>query len=387
MRFDVVISGAAMSGATLALALTRLAGKKVAVVDPHRPSKEHPGFDARSIALSYGTIELLKRFQLWDALEEQASPIRTIHVSDKGHFGQTGFEADAMNKPYLGSVVELEKVGQSYFQLLENEPEITLFCPDSVASVTQFQDKVEVGLSSGETLEAELLVAADGTRSKVAELLKIPNQIEELGQNALIANIELAEPHQGQAFERFTENGPLALLPMTQQRMSLVWCLDDAQLAQATQWDDETFLAQLQQAFGWRLGKLVKVGSRFSYPLSLYTRERTIHHRIAFVGNAAQTLHPIAGQGFNLGIRDVATLTEVIAQSTDVGSYRCLSEYRSAREDDRNATVGMTTGLVRLFSNNWAPTVVGRNLGLMAFDTLTPVQAWITNRSLGLVKN
>lgn len=376
-----------MSGATLALALSKLAGKKVALVDPHRPSKEHPGFDARSIALSYGTIELLKRFLLWDALEEQASPIRTIHVSDRGHFGQTGFEADAMNKPYLGSVVELEMVGQSYFQLLEADSNITLFCPDSVEAVTQYQKTVEVGLSSGQVLEAELLVAADGTRSKVAELLNVPNQIQELGQNALIANIELAQPHQGQAFERFTENGPLALLPMTEQRMSLVWCLDDVQLEQAKQWDDETFLAELQQAFGWRLGKLAKVGSRFSYPLSLYTRERITHHRVAFVGNAAQTLHPIAGQGFNLGIRDVATLTEVITQSEDAGSYTCLSAYRQARTQDRDATVGMTTGLVRLFSNNWAPMIVGRNLGLMAFDTLTPVQAWITNRSLGLVKN
>lgn len=137
-----------MSGATLALALSKLAGKKVALVDPHRPSKEHPGFDARSIALSYGTIELLKRFLLWDALEEQASPIRTIHVSDRGHFGQTGFEADAMNKPYLGSVVELEMVGQSYFQLLEADSNITLFCPDSVEAVTQYQKTVEVGLSS-----------------------------------------------------------------------------------------------------------------------------------------------------------------------------------------------------------------------------------------------
>lgn len=387
MRFDVVISGAAMSGATLALALARVAGKKVAIVDPHRPSKEHPGFDARSIALSYGTITLLERFGLWQVLEEQASPIQSIHVSDQGHFGQSGFEADAMNKPYLGSVVELEKVGASYFQGLEQEDNITLYCPDSVESVSQHQDYVEVGLSSGGRIQAELLVAADGTRSKVAELLRIPNQVEELGQNALIANIELAQPHTGQAFERFTQSGPLALLPMTEQRMSLVWCLSDIELQQAQLWDDETFLRELQLAFGWRLGKLTKVGTRFSYPLSLYKRERIVHHRVAFVGNAAQTLHPIAGQGFNLGIRDVAALTDTLLEHSDAGSFASLLAYQKARVEDRTATIEMTTGLVRVFSNNWSPMVLGRNLGLFGFDLFEPVQAWITNRSLGLVKN
>ncbi len=376
-----------MSGATLALALARVAGKKVAIIDPHPPSNERSGFDARSIALSYGTIQKLKQFQLWEGLQPQASSILSIHVSDRGHYAQTGFDAKEMGQAYLGAVVELEKAGQVYFQQLHSEPNITLYCPDSLESVVQFDELVEIKLSGGETLHAELLVGADGTGSKVAEQVQVSNKVQQLRQYALIANIELANPHKGVAYERFTSNGPLALLPMTEQRMSLVWCLSHEQLQQAQSWDDDTFLNKLQQEFGWRLGKFIKVGSRSNYPLALYTRERLTHHRVAFVGNAAQTLHPIAGQGFNLGIRDVAALTHAVAECDDAGSYECLKMYRNSRVQDRDATIAMTTGLVRLFSNNWYPTVVARNLGLLAFDAIPPLQGCVTNRSLGLIKN
>ncbi|GAD78576.1 2-octaprenyl-6-methoxyphenyl hydroxylase [Vibrio ezurae] len=385
MQYDVIIIGGAMSGATLALALSRVANKKVAVVEAFSESPQHPGFDARAIALSLGSIELLRRYKLWDALANDATPIDTIDVSDRGHFAQTGFSAEQQNQSLLGAVVELATVGAAYREQLRLDSNIDVFCPDSIVDIEQHQQHIDAILQSGTRLSAQLMVAADGANSKVAELIKNPKSLDDFEQHALIANIELEKPHHNKAYERFTSHGPIALLPMTGKRMSLVWCMKQPMLQQALAWNNETFLAELQQEFGWRLGRFDKVGTLASYPLQLHKRERLIHHRIAFVGNAAQTLHPIAGQGFNLGIRDVASLVDVLSCHRDCGDYQCLAQFRDAREADREATCDMTSALVRIFSNEWLPMVVARNLGLALFDIAPPLQGPVKNRSLGLV--
>lgn len=387
MLYDVIVIGGAMSGATLALALSRRAGKKVAVIEAFSDSSTHPGFDARSIALSYGSVQRLKSYALWDKLADAATNIDSIHISDKGHLGQTDFYASRLKKDRLGAVVELADVGAIYTQLLHQDNNIDFFCPDSIQSLVQTHDSVEVTLTSGQILTAQLLVAADGVNSKVASLLNIPNQVDDFAQHALIANVGLSRPHDNQAFERFTQHGPLALLPMSQQRMSLVWCMGKAQLDEANSLDNNEFLHRLQKSFGWRLGKFIQVGALSSYPLALHKRDRITHHRVVIVGNAAQTLHPIAGQGFNLGIRDVAHLVDTITNYEDCGAYLCLKAYREGRQADRDATCAMTSGLVRIFSNHWLPLVSARNLGLVAFDSVTPLQAPVKNRSLGLIKN
>ncbi|MEZ9897407.1 2-octaprenyl-6-methoxyphenyl hydroxylase [Vibrio breoganii] len=385
MQYDVVMIGGAMSGATLALALSRMANKKVAVVEAIADSSKHPGFDSRAIALSLGSVDLLRHYGLWDDIQPKATAIKSIDVSDRGHFAQTGFDAELLGKELLGSVVELADVGAVYREKLQLDPNIDLFCPDAIEQLIQHQEGVEAVLRSGTTLSAKLVVAADGANSKVAELINVSKSVDDFEQHALIANIELEQPHHNQAYERFTSHGPVALLPMTDNRMSLVWCMTESMLQQALSWNEEQFLSELQQEFGWRLGRFKKVGSLASYPLMLHKRDRLTHHRVAFVGNAAQTLHPIAGQGFNLGIRDVATLVDVATKYTDSGEYACLAEFKRLREQDREATCTMTSSLVRIFSNEWLPMVVARNLGLAIFDIAPSMQGPVKNRSLGLV--
>ncbi|OBT17472.1 2-octaprenyl-6-methoxyphenyl hydroxylase [Vibrio sp. UCD-FRSSP16_10] len=374
-----------MSGATLALALSRIANKKVAVVEAFAESAQHPGFDSRAIALSLGSVQLLRDYGLWDDLSGNATSINSIEVSDKGHFAQTGFNAQQLGKELLGSVVELADAGVMFREQLQKDPNIDFFCPDSISGIVQHQDYIEAELESGIRLSGLLMVAADGANSKVAELIHNPKSLDDFKQHAVIANIELDKPHDNRAYERFTAHGPVALLPMTHNRMSLVWCMSEATLEKTLQWNKEQFLAELQQQFGWRLGRFNKVGELASYPLQLHKRDRLIHHRIAFVGNAAQTLHPIAGQGFNLGVRDVATLVEVVAKHTDCGEYTCLASYRDNRTADREATCAMTSGLVRIFSNDWLPMVAARNLGLAIFDMVPFIQGPVKNRSLGQV--
>jgi len=287
--------------------------------------------------------------------------------------------------PALGQVVELHDVGQRLFGLLRKAPGVTLHCPARVSSFTRTQENVEVTLDNGQTLKAQLLVAADGSRSALGEQCGISWQNQPYEQLAVIANVTTAVPHEGRAFERFTEHGPLAMLPMSDGRCSLVWCHPLDNRDEVLGWSDARFCNELQQAFGWRLGRITLAGSRNAYPLTLSTAQRSVSHRVALVGNAAQTLHPIAGQGFNLGLRDVMSLAEMLAHAGDPGDYVLLSRYQQRRTNDKNATIGVTDGLVHLFANRWAPLVAGRNIGLMAMELFTPARDALAQRTLGQV--
>lgn len=244
-------------------------------------------------------------------------------------------------------------------------------------------------LDNGQRISGKLLVAADGSRSALAQACNVQWQQSDYPQFATIANVTTAEHPQGRAFERFTRYGPLALLPMSQGRSSLVWCHAREDREQVDAWDDERFIGELQQAFGWRLGRILRAGKRHSYPLSLLTANQHVSHRLALVGNAAQTLHPIAGQGFNLGLRDVMSLAETLAEAQhageDPGGYALLSRYQQRRQQDQQATIGVTDGLIRLFANRYGPLVVGRNLGLMAMAQLPTVRDAFAKRTLGWV--
>ncbi|WP_104401385.1 2-octaprenyl-6-methoxyphenyl hydroxylase [Vibrio penaeicida] len=389
-QYDVVIAGGAMAGATLALALNRLSNGalSIAVVEPFQVEHSlHPGFDSRSIALSHGTSLILEEVGLWEQIQPFTTPIEHINVSDKGHAGLTDITKHALNLDALGYVVELADVGRVFQSLLDGADNIDFLCPDSVSNVSRESNTVTITLSSGASIEAKLLVAADGALSPSAQSIGLPLQEHDFEQVALIANVSLSQPHLGHAFERFTESGPLALLPMSDNRMSLVWCLSPESVEDVAKLSNEDFLTKLQQCFGWRLGQFTKVGERASYPLLLRSRDRIVSHRFAAVGNAAQTLHPIAGQGFNLGIRDVATLAEqILANIKDPGHYSVLSAYRKRREQDRKSTIELTSGLVHLFSNDFIPMRVGRNIGLMGFEALGSMKSPFLARTLGMVE-
>lgn len=387
-HYDIVIAGGAMAGATLALALNKLnSSLSIAIIEPFQVGDdEHPGFDSRSIALSYGTTQILEKFGLWRLLKPDATPINTIHVSDKGHAGMTDINRKDYGVDALGYVVELANVGHVYNQRIEQAPNIDFICPDSVVAVDSQQSKNTITLKSGKRIECSLLVAADGAISRCCELMKVGNSQLDFEQVAVIANIQVSQLHQGRAFERFTSSGPLALLPMTQNRMSLVWCLTPKRAEQLSSASEAEFIADLQTEFGWRLGAITQVGERASYPLVLHEKSQITSHRFATVGNAAQALHPIAGQGFNLGIRDVASLAEEISEATDPGSFSALNQYQKRRESDRRSTINLTAGLVHIFSNEWFPMVIGRNLSLMAIDNVTSLKKPLLNRTMGLVR-
>ncbi|MFA1646414.1 MAG: 2-octaprenyl-6-methoxyphenyl hydroxylase, partial [Enterobacteriaceae bacterium] len=342
---SVIIVGGGMTGATLALAISRLTQGQLPVhlieaVAPQR--NDHPGFDARAIAIAQGTCQHLARIGIWQAIADCATAIKTVHVSDRGHAGFVTLEAQDYRIDALGQVVELHDVGLRLFRLLKEAPGVTLHCPARVTHFTRSEDQVSVTLDDGSSLTGELLVAADGSRSALGQQCGIQWQQQPYHQLAVIANVATAVAHQGRAFERFTEYGPLAMLPMSEGRSSLVWSHPLEKADEIKGWSDERFRNELQQAFGWRLGRITHVGQRAHYPLALTTASQAISHRVALVGNAAQTLHPIAGQGFNLGLRDVMTLAETLAQAffgqEDCGAYPLLCQYQHRRQRDKEAT-------------------------------------------------
>lgn len=397
---DIAIVGGAMAGATLALALARLSLSaarplSIALIEAHLPDKQHPGFDARSIAIAHGSIFELSRLGLWQKLAHLGTAIENIHVSDRGHFGMTELNAAQFHLDALGQVVELERVGQVLFNEL-NKSNVKLYCPAKLAQVEAAVEGHTLVLDTGERIQAKLVVAADGLQSKVRSSFNLPVTQVAFEQTAIIANIQTADlptnrPHKHWAYERFTQTGPLALLPMAdiqgQPRFSLVWALDDARAKQMQDAPKAEFLAALQQAFGYRAGTFIDVSARHAYPLNLSYMPRPIHHRCVFIGNAAQTLHPIAGQGFNLGLRDVVSLLEVIqtalAQGDDIGSAAVTHAYLNAREHDRNSTIRNIEFLVRGFSNQYWPMALGRNVGLRLLSWFPPLKTPVAQKAMG----
>ncbi|KPN76479.1 2-polyprenyl-6-methoxyphenol hydroxylase [Shewanella sp. Sh95] len=391
---DIAIVGGAMAGATLALALARLSGTEkplsIALIEAHLPDNNHPGFDARSIAIAHGSIFELSRLGLWPKLAHLGTAIKDIHVSDRGHFGMTELNASQFHLDALGQVVELERVGQVLFSEL-NKTQVKRYCPAKLSELIPDIDSHMLVLDSGERICAKLVVAADGLQSKVRSSFNLPITQVAFEQTAIIANLQTDKPHQHWAYERFTETGPLALLPMAdsqgQPRLSLVWALDDSRAQAMLTAPKAEFLAALQQAFGYRAGQFIDVSERHAYPLNLSYMPRPIHHRCVFIGNAAQTLHPIAGQGFNLGLRDVVSLLEVLntarEQGEDIGGVAVTHGYLQAREADRNSTIRNIEFLVRGFSNQYWPLALGRNLGLRLLSWFPPLKTPVAQKAMG----
>ena len=397
MNYDIVIVGGAMTGTTLALALSAFTnGKmKIAVLE-RQPAKQHQqsGFDARCIALSDGSCQRFSRIilpdgqNLWQKIQPFSTHIEQIHVSDKGHSGIVEFSARESHLQQLGAVIELQQAGQIMLQAVEQSDNIDYLCPVEIAHIECSQDGVKISLKNDRTLTAQLLIGADGTKSEVASAVNISQEmLHDYGQTAIIANVQTQQPHQNRAFERFTTEGPLALLPMKDNLMSLVWCVRHAdELLQA---DENSFLTRLQQQFGWRLGRFQRCGQRFAYPLTLSRAAQHVQARTVLIGNAAQTLHPIAGQGFNLGIRDVMTLANILSyaylQQQEIGDDALLQQYENKRKADQKQMIQLTDGLLTIFANNLLPLQIGRNLGLMALAQSSMLRQYFAKPTLGWI--
>jgi 2-octaprenyl-6-methoxyphenol hydroxylase len=387
--FDVAIVGGGMVGASLAAALTPL-GVRVALVESvPLQSESQPSFDERTTALSNGSRRILTSMGVWDAVAPEAAPIRRIHVSDQGHFGFARIDAAEEGVAALGYVLANRVLGAALWERLARDSAITIFCPARVNDITTGAETVGLQVEAGEgpprALHARLLVAADGANSGIRKALGIEATRWDYDQTAIISNVATRKFHDHVAYERFTDTGPLAVLPLADGRCTVVWTLAP-ELAQATmELDDATFLARLQERFGFRLGRFTRVGRRHAYPLALTRAEERVGQRVVIIGNAAQGLHPIAGQGFNLGLRDVATLADVIADSpATLGDDAMLGRYDEWRRTDRRGVIAFTDGLVRLFGNPLGSVKVARDLGLLLFDVLPPAKSALSALSMGI---
>lgn len=383
--FDVLIVGAGMVGISLALALKNTPLKIGLVESQAIDSDSQPSFDDRGIALSYGSQRIFETLQLWPSLAKQATPILDIHISDRGHFGVTRLSAKAAGVPALGQVLTAKQLGQQLNNALQQTTTIQLLSPVTVTALKTAADQVTVSLSDGQTVSCKLLVAADGQHSTIRQLLNLDSWQRDYQQTAVTANVSTEKPHLNRAFERFTDTGPLALLPMSDNRSSLVWTVKSGDEHSLLSLSDADFLQVLQQRFGFRLGHFTRVGKRSSYPLGLMQTDAAIQPRCVLIGNAAHSLHPIAGQGFNLGLRDVAVLAEVISQhQPDCGAAQSLQAYQNWQLPAQDQVVKATDRLVRLFSNANPLLGHGRSAALALLDILPPVKRVLCQTSMGL---
>lgn len=387
-RFNLAIVGGGLVGASLALALqagARERGWKIVLIEPFAPGDAYqPSYDARSSALSFGARRIYERLGLWQEIARRAEPILQIQVSDRGRFGATRLSALEEGVPALGYVVENAWLGQCLWQGLDPEV-ISWRVPAEVRKMRPVAGGYRLSLSDETELECDLAVLADGGRSSLREQLGISVRQRPYGQSALIANISPAEAHCGQAFERFTDQGPMALLPLPDNRCALVWTRtgDDTQRLAAL--DERSFLRELQDVFGYRLGRLCQVGARHVYPLTLTEADEQVRSHLVVLGNAAHSLHPIAGQGFNLSLRDADALARTLLESEQgPGDLATLQRYRDRQQLDQQLTVGFSDKVTRLFGSNRSAVTAGRNLGLLGLDLLPPAKRWFARQAMGL---
>jgi len=384
---DVAVVGGGMVGASFALAL---AGTplSIAVVEGFAPdSRAQPSFDERTTALGNASRRIFEALGIWQRIVAEASFIRAIHVSDAGRFGFARLDAREQGIEAFGYVVANRAIGTALWERLSASPRVTLRVPAKLESLDIAASEVRLGIDGGGTLEAlsaRLVVAADGAQSKVRQAAGIESRVKDYGQVALVSNVRADQPHDGTAYERFTSAGPMALLPLYDGSYTAVWARTREQAEAALRLDDAAYLQALQVAFGWRAGRFLEVGRRASYPLALSRASAAVGPRAVLIGNAAQSLHPVAGQGFNLGLRDAAVLAEVLARhGGDPGSPEVLAQFAVERAADRRGVTGFTDGLVRLFGDSGTAVGFARDIGLLLFDLTPPAKSALARVSTG----
>lgn len=391
---DLVIVGGGLVGGSLACAL-RGTGLRVAVVEAVAAHVEtHPSYDERVIALSWTSRQIFGAMGLWPHVAGGVEPIEQIHVSQRGGCGITRLDYRDEGVAALGFVAPARLLGAAIQGGLAGEKgqaaEITMYAPARVVDVRVLPDWVEleiVGDGQVSRLRASLLVAADGGDSLVRERVGASLREHHYGQSAIIATVTPDRPAPGVAFERFTDSGPLALLPMTEGRWSVVWSALEDQTAELLALSDQDFIARLQERFGFRLGRFARPSRRVAFPLRQRLASEPVAPRVVLVGNAAHTLHPVAGQGFNLGLRDVAALGQVLvdarAAGDDLGGATVRDAYRTWRRHDQAMIAATTDVLARLFVPQWPPLPLARDVGLLGVELLPGLRHLLARRFMG----
>ena len=397
----VIIVGGGMVGLSLALMLAKaniavklLEAIKYPNYDAADLAPYHSGFDARNSALSRRSVQIYQELGLWTALQAHATPILEVHITEQASFGKARLKAAQEKVENFGQVIENAWLGRVLLTQVRQQPLIELIDGVQVTSLTQDAKQVYIQATrDGEpidTLVSKLVIAADGRDSFCRKALGIGASEYDYDQVAIVTTVQTSKPHQQVGFERFSHLGPLALLPLPgEYRRSVVWPVKKGTEAEwLGEENDQHFLAALQETYGDRAGKFQKTGKRFSFPLSQVLAEKQAIGRVVLMGNAAHTIHPVAGQGFNLCLRDayvlVRCLTEQLAQSDDIGEPSMLLAYEQARLTDQQRVIKFCDAVVRGFSNQNPLLKLIRNTGLVAFDTIPGIKPLVANYAMGL---
>ena len=412
---QVLIAGGGMVGMSLALLLHRQlpASARITLVEgvalppaAGNARPYHPSFDARSTALSYSTAVLYRELGIWSALEPGLGPIREIHVSRRGRFGSSLLRAREQHWEALGWVVENPCLGRELLAAVRECARIELRCPARVTAARPRAEGIDITVTDGGSaagaadvpaaeavVRADLLVIADGAESTLREKLGFFTRRKRYGERALIANLAFEKDHRGCAYERFTASGPLALLPLpasdeARHRMALVWTLPPAEAGRLEEAGEDDFAAALTDAFGYRLGRVRRVGNRHSYPLALTEAVEQVRRGCVVIGNAAHALHPVAGQGFNLALRDAAALAATLAGACavgeSVGDTAVLERYAAGRDRDQAQTIAASDGLPALFMASDPLLSLGRDLALSGMDLLPALRRQFVREAAGV---
>ena len=411
---DVLIVGGGAVGSALACALAELPLDVVLVEANEVRTLEQPSFDQRVTALANGSQQILAGLGLWPALKGYTEPIRSIHVSERGRFGAARIDAAEEGVHALGFTIENQTLGRVFWERLAKAPRFRCLAPAKVTALAMDEQGASATVErrdGGATVRARLVVAADGARSVLRQALGVAVDEHDYEQCAVIFNLGTEAPLAGRAFERFTKRGPIAMLPLTGGRAAVIWTLPAADARGVAELPDDRFREELQTAFGYRLGRITRVGARHLHALARIAAEEQHRGRTLFVGDAAMRLHPVAGQGFNLALRDIATLAEVIADSMeirvdklgsdpgarpgsdpgvrplaiprDIGAVGVLERYREWRAADQRRVLRFTHGLVSLFGESGPGLGIGRGLGLMAFDLVPGAKRVLSRQTMG----
>lgn len=399
--FDIAIVGGGLVGASLGLLLRPLIqkGLRVALVDAQAVEPEHllqPSFDARTSALSLGTQRLLASLQVWPSIAPDACPIEHIQVSQQGQFGRVHLHHHEMKVPALGYVIENRLLGQGLWKNLQSEEKFHIIAPATVQQVSTNEHGAQITLTqpsdseaTTRVIQAELLVLADGANSLGCRSLGIEQRKQSYHQQAIVANIAFDQPHQQWAYERFTQQGPLALLPLTGNRFGLVWCASPDEAEHLMQLPETAFQQALQKAIGYRRGRIQRIGQRQTYPLSLVQSHEQVRRHVAVLGNAAHALHPVAGQGFNLALRDAKALSDHLERAFEkgqaLGDISVLTSYHQAQQTDQNLTIGLSHWLPTLFTQPGSAWSLARAAAMTSLDCMPIAKTLFARQAMGLV--
>ncbi|MFT5579822.1 MAG: 2-octaprenyl-6-methoxyphenol hydroxylase [Paraglaciecola psychrophila] len=404
--YDIVIVGGGMVGASLALQLSHhcVAPIKILVVESfpapgvgaQRPVYS-PSFDARSTALSFGSRKIFEALGLWPALAEQLAAIESIAVNERGGMGYSMLDRDDVSWPALGYVVENAWLGQVLLAALQDCDNVDFIAPAAAAALVPRRRGVDITITAAgaepRLVHAQLAVVADGANSALRRQLGIDTAVKDYQQSALIANVSMDRPHRGRACERFTDSGPMALLPLTASagsahRCALVWTLPPVEAQQLCECDEAEFLAQLQHRFGDRQGLFKAVGERGSYPLRLIEAREQLRSSVVIMGNAAHSIHPVAGQGFNLALRDCAALVALLVpaqqRAEPLGALSLLQRYAQQQAFDQSKTIQISDRVMALFAMRNPAAGLVRGLGLIALDASSGLKQAFIAQAAGL---